>query len=126
MHIYTSSIHACIYAHVNHTYIHIHRSTIHTHPHTLIIHTYIHVCVNYPNIRTVIHNTQDLWVREKARSVLLAEAVAGATSHIAFPSPSPCWALRARWDLHTQRVHTGEEPRSSTGCTPLDLILTLG
>ena len=31
-----------------------------------------------------------------------------------------------RWDLHTQELHTGEEPWSYIGCSPPDLLLTQG
>lgn len=91
---------------------------IYTHPQ--VNDTYSSTHINYTNICTCelyIHTYTQLYIthetsgsERKPKSVLLAEAAVGATSYVGFPIPSPHWTLGAGWDLHTQELHTGEEP----------------
>lgn len=123
-----SIIPTCVYA-CDHIYIYTHSQVNDTYSFTHINYTNIYTCVCelYIHTYTQLYTTHETSGSErKPKSVLLAEAAVGATSYVGFPIPSPHWTLGARWDLHTQELHTGEEPWSYIGCSPPDRLLTQG
>ena len=110
---------------------------MHTHLYILIIQICIHVCVNYTYIHT--HNytqhTRPLGQRESQSQHSWQKQLWEQHLMLVFQSPVPIehWGPSdgtfrwgPRWDLHTQELHTREEPWSYIGCSPPDLLLTQG